>query len=323
MTLDQVIAVSSNIGIVKLTSRLAPNEQFDVLRRFGIGSPTGIEFPGESRGRLALPHEWSGVTAASLAMGYELAVTPLQLAQAYAAIANDGVMVRPTLVKVIRSPGGVELYRHRPEPVRRVVTPAVARRLRQLLRGVVSLEGATGTTAALTNYEVAGKTGTSRKAGFGGYIPGAYTASFASLFPADQPQLVMVVKLDNPKGAYARLTAAPVTRSVLEQLLATQTGPLDRARLSGTAAAPGHVAPMDKETLPYVVAWPLSTGPVLMVGRAVPDVRGTRLRAAARQLHQQGLQARVKGWGRVVARDPAPGTIVSPGTAVELVATDR
>jgi cell division protein FtsI (penicillin-binding protein 3) len=294
-----------------------------MLREFGIGSPTGIEFPGESRGRLALPHEWSGVTAASLAMGYELAVTPLQLAQAYAAIANDGVMVRPTLVKAIRSPEGVELYRHRTEPVRRVVSTAVARRLRHMLRGVVSLEGATGTTAALTNYQVAGKTGTSRKAGFGGYIPGAYTASFASLFPADQPQLVMVVKLDNPKGAYARLTAAPVTRSVLEQLLATQTGPLDRARLSGAAPAPSSTASTDNETLPYVVAWPLNTQPVSLVGRAVPDVRGARLRDAARELHQQGLQARVKGWGTVVATDPAPGTVVAPGTAVELVAKDR
>ena len=323
MTLGQVIAVSSNIGIVKFASRLASEEQFEMLRRFGLGSLTGVEFPGESRGRLALPHDWSGVTGASLAMGYEVAVTPLQLAQAYATIANDGVLLRPTLVKTVRRSGGKLVYDHAPEPVRRVVTPEVAARLRRMLRGVVSLEGATGTTAALTNYEVAGKTGTSRKAGLGGYIQGAYTASFASLFPAEQPQLVMVVKLDNPQGAYARLTAAPVTRSVLEQLLAAQTGSLDRGRLKGTSAAPAPEVVVDPGSVPYVISWPPTPSAPSAQPRTVPDVRGLTLRAAARRLHREGLEARIKGWGTVSAMTPAAGTSVSPGTTVLLSADDR
>src|SRR6185503_2164006 len=256
MTLDRVIAVSSNIGIVKFASRLRADEQFDMLRRFGLGSPTGVEFPTESPGILEFPHRWSGTTAASVAMGYEVAVTPVQLAQAYAAIANDGVMLQPTLVKAIRRPDGQMVYRHTPEVVRRVVSREIATRLRQMLRGVVSLEGATGTTAALSTYEVAGKTGTSKRAGPRGYIPGAYTASFASLFPADQPQLVMVVKLDDPKGAYARLTAAPVTRSVLEQLLATQSRSLDRARLKGNAPVSSPDATIEAGTVSRVFTWP-------------------------------------------------------------------
>jgi cell division protein FtsI (penicillin-binding protein 3) len=322
MSLDRVIAVSSNIGIVKFASRLHPDEQFDMLRRFGLGSPTGVEFPTESPGILEFPHRWSGTTAASVAMGYEVAVTPVQLAQAYAAIANDGVMLQPTLVKAIRRPDGQLLYRHTPEVVRRVVSREIATRLRQMLRGVVSLEGATGTTAALSTYEVAGKTGTSKRAGPRGYIPGAYTASFASLFPADQPQLVMVVKLDDPKGAYARLTAAPVTRSVLEQLLATQTRSLDRARLKGNAPASAPDAMIQEGAVPHVFSWPPEP-PVTPAGtRSVPDVRGLTVRAAARRLHEEGLQTRVRGWGTVTSMTPEAGTAVKVGTSILLTAEE-
>src|SRR6185503_11731022 len=132
MTLDEVISLSSNIGIVKFASRLSHQQQFDMLRRFGVGSSTGIEFPAESRGLLERPDRWTGVTAAQLAMGYEMAVTPLQLATAYAAIANDGIMLRPTLVKEVRAPNGDVVFRTAPEPVRRVVTAEVAFKLRNM-----------------------------------------------------------------------------------------------------------------------------------------------------------------------------------------------
>src|ERR1041385_3569621 len=133
-------------------------------------------------------------------MGYELAVTPIQVAAAYGALANDGVLLAPTLIREVRTTAGV-LYRHRPEPVRRAVSPAVAAALRELLRGVV--ERGTGTEAALTNFPVAAKTGTARRVVNGHYLPGDYIASFAALFPADSPQLVLVVKIDHPhKGSY-------------------------------------------------------------------------------------------------------------------------
>jgi hypothetical protein len=185
---------------------------------------------------------------------------------------------------------------------------------------VVALEGATGTTAALSTYEVAGKTGTSKRAGPRGYIPGAYTASFASLFPADQPQLVMVVKLDDPKGAYARLTAAPVTRSVLEQLLAAQTRSLDRARLKGNAPVSAPDPTVEPGSVPRVFSWPPKPATVPASPRSVPDVRGLTIRAAARRLHQEGLQTRVKGWGIVREMNPPPGTPVKAGTSVTLSA---
>src|SRR2546425_855235 len=202
LTLADAIRVSSNIALVKFAARLDPEEQYGMLRAFGFGAPTGVEFPAESPGRLRPPREWSRPSSASLAIGYELAVTPIQLAAAYGAIANDGVLLEPTLVREIRDPSGAVLYRHHPEPVRRVVSPPVAYQLRELLRGVVD-PGGTGERAALANFQLAAKTGTARRVVGGRYAAGQYTASFAALFPADAPQLVVVMKIDNPqKGRY-------------------------------------------------------------------------------------------------------------------------
>ncbi|MBI2401216.1 MAG: penicillin-binding protein 2 [Gemmatimonadetes bacterium] len=319
LTLRGAMEVSSNIAMVKLVDRLDAARQYLMLRAFGFGAPTGIEFPTESRGSLERPDRWSGVSAASLAMGYEVAVTPLQLAAAYAAIANDGVLVRPTLVRETRAADGTVRYRQRPEPVRRVVRPGVARELRAMLRGAVYDDGGTGSTAALSAYELAGKTGTARRATPQGYMPGAYTATFASLFPADDPQLAMVVKLDDPRGAYARLTAAPVSRSVIEQALAARTSALDAQRL-GTEAAPPRAPTVGTGSVPYVVAWPPASAPPPVVERRVPDVTGLSLRAAAAALHQRGFQARVRGWGVVAEMAPAAGTSAAAGTVVTLVA---
>src|SRR6266496_1558233 len=257
LTLADAIRVSSNIGIAKFAARLTPEEQYATLRDFGFGTPTGIEFPAEAAGRLRPPSEWTRLSAASLAMGYELSVTAVSVATAYGALANDGLLLQPTVIREVRGASGAVRYRHRPEPVRRAVTPAVAAALRSLLRGVV--ERGTGAEAALTNFPVAAKTGTARRVVNGRYAAGEYTASFAALFPADKPQLVLVVKIDNPhKGSYfAAQTAAPVTRSMLEQALAARTVALDRARLS-TAAPPTAAVPLEDDggVVPYVVPWP-------------------------------------------------------------------
>jgi len=133
---------------------------------------------------------------------------------------------------------------------------------------------------------------------------------------------VMVIKLQDPKGAYAALTAAPVTRSVLQQLLAAQSGSLDRGRLAGATTAPGPDPLVDAGSVPYVVVWPRVTSDTVPLRRAVPDVRGLTLRDAARRLHQSGLQASVKGWGTVQAVDPRPGSLVEAGTSIVLTAAE-
>src|SRR6266850_839873 len=322
LTLADAIRVSSNIAIAKFAARLTPLEQYATLRDFGFGAFTGIEFPAEATGRLRPPSEWTRPSAASLAMGYELSVTPIQVAMAYGALANDGLLLQPTLIREIRGASGGVRYRHRPEPVRRVVSRDVAVALRNLLRGVV--ERGTGIEAALTNFPVAAKTGTARRVVNGRYAAGEYTASFAALFPADQPQLVLVVKIDNPhKGSYfAAQTAAPVTRSMLEQALAARTVALDRARLS-TAAPRAAAAPADDEggLVPYVVPWPYQpdsagVGP----RRAVPDVAGLGMREAVRTLHRRGFRVALRGWGVAEHTWPAAGDSAAAGSMVTLFA---
>ena len=194
--------------MAKFALRLRPEEQFETLRDFGFGTPTGAEFPAESRGVLACPDRWQPMyTRASVAMGYEFGVTPVQLAAAYAAIANDGVLLAPTLVREIRDPGGQ----------RDLSAPARSR-----CGGSVSLGD--GGAAARVPAGGGGRRG-NRRAGAAGqllgararparrsgstdghYVHGEYTASFAAIFPADHPQLVVIVKIDNPQGQLLRRT---------------------------------------------------------------------------------------------------------------------
>ncbi len=321
LTLADAIRVSSNIAMVKFSTRLAPAEQYTTLRDFGFGAPTGIEFPAESPGRLRPPKEWSGTSPASLAIGYEISVTPLQLAVAYAAIANNGILLQPTLVREIRGPDGDLLYRHRPEPVRRAVAPDVARRLRELLQGAVEA-GGTGAEGALATFPIAAKTGTARRVVDGHYAPGQYTASFAALFPADRPQLVVVVKIDNPrKGSYfAAQTAAPVTRRMLEQALAARDVALDRARLSTPEPASGDSGvEEDGGVVPYVVTWPYRPDTAhAEIAHAVPDVAGMPLRLAIRALHRRGFRVVLKGWGMAEHTWPVAGSSAAPGATVTL-----
>jgi cell division protein FtsI (penicillin-binding protein 3) len=255
-------------------------------------------------------------------MGYELAVTPIQIAAAYGALANDGVLLQPVLIRQVRGPAGELVYRHRPEPVRRVVTPAVASALRDLLRSVV--ESGTGAGAALANFPVAAKTGTARRVVRGRYAPGQYTASFVALFPADRPQIVLVVKIDDPRtGSYfAAQAAAPVTRSMLEQALAARDVALDRARLS--TAAPRAPAPgLEDEggVVPYVVPWPYRPDTVTARAfRAVPNVAGRSMRDAVRALHRRGFRVALKGWGVAQRTAPAAGDSAAAGSVVTLFA---
>jgi cell division protein FtsI (penicillin-binding protein 3) len=308
--------------MAKFSSRLSPEEQFEMLRDFGFGTPSGAEFPSESRGRLARPDKWQPMyTRASMAMGYELGVTPVQLAAAYATIANDGVLLTPTLVREIRSPSGEVLYRHQPEPVRRVITPEVAARLREFLKGAVG-EGGTGEEAQLVNYTLLGKTGTAVRFEGGRYVRGEYTASFAALFPADHPQLVVIVKIDNPRGNYyGGLTAAPVTRTMLQQALASRRVAINRSRLTSQEA----VSPVEAGTVPtpvslhrIVLPWPYQAEIAQPKLQPIPLVMGESTREAALALHRRGFHVILHGIGSVTRSDPSGGESAMTGSAVTL-----
>jgi len=235
LSLADVIRFSSNIGIVEFGQRLTPRQKYEMFRDLGFGMPLGIPLPAESPGTLREPKEWSKQTSASILMGYEIAVTPLQLVTAYSAIANGGELLEPHIVKEIRSLDGTVVYRAEPRAVRRVMSGEVARTVQAMLLTVVQ-EG-TATKADLQTFDVAGKSGTARRTSpNAGYIAGNYTASFVGLFPGKDPQYVVLVKLDSPKGRHyaGGDIAAPVTRIVLRAALAARDAALNREDLAAS-----------------------------------------------------------------------------------------
>jgi cell division protein FtsI (penicillin-binding protein 3) len=204
----QILAHSSNIGAIELAEMLGRTRLSSWISRFGFGRVTGIDFPGESPGIVLPPDKWSGSTIGNVPIGQGIAVTPVQMASAYAAIANRGVWSRPHLVDHVAGGGRPSLFR------RRLVSKGVASELMTMLKDVVA-EG-TGTYAAMPGYQVAGKTGTAQKPdSHGGYATGRYVASFVGIVPASRPRLVVLVTVDEPHGAiFGGVVAAPAFQQI-------------------------------------------------------------------------------------------------------------
>ncbi|MEW5919335.1 MAG: penicillin-binding protein 2, partial [Gemmatimonadota bacterium] len=236
LSLLDVIRFSSNIGIAQLSERLTSPALYALLRDLGFGSPTGIPYPSEAAGVLRDPRAWTAQSHMSHAMGYELSVTPLQLALAYGAIANGGALMEPLLVKEIRDPEGEVTYRAQPRVVRRVMHRQTAEQLREVLKSVV--DSGTAIDADLATFDLGGKTGTARRTVGGRYAQGQYSASFVGLFPAAAPQLVLVVKIDNPGTTiFGGRAAAPVAKAILQGALASREAPLDAVGLAAERLA--------------------------------------------------------------------------------------
>ena len=204
----QILAHSSNIGAIELAEMLGKTRLSQWINRFGFGRATGIDYPGESPGIVLPPDKWSGSTIGNVPIGQGIAVTPVQMAAAYAAIANRGVWSRPHLVDHVAGGGRPSLDR------RRLVAPGIASQLMTMLKDVVA-EG-TGTYAAMPGYQVAGKTGTAQKPdSHGGYATGRYVASFVGIVPASRPRLVVLVTVDEPQGAiWGGVVAAPAFQQI-------------------------------------------------------------------------------------------------------------
>jgi cell division protein FtsI (penicillin-binding protein 3) len=220
LTFREVIEKSSNVGAIKAGQRLGKERFYDYLTRFGLGSRTGIDFPGEATGLLRPPQQWSEVSLASLSIGQEVAVTPLQLATAFSALANGGMLVRPHLVKTVLK-GGEVAQETMPLQVRRVIAESTAHLVTSILQGVVAR--GTGKGAAVEGYVVAGKTGTAQKfdGTLGRYSPQKSIASFVGYLPAEQPRVTILVSLDEPQGdmAWGGAAAAPVFSAIARQTM--------------------------------------------------------------------------------------------------------
>ncbi len=204
LSVAEILQHSSNVGAVTIAKKLGAPALMEWIGKFGFGKQTGIDFPGESRGQVLPLDRWSGSTIGNVPIGQGIAVTPIQLASAYAAIANGGVWSQPHLVARIGG-GSPHHVAHR-----RVVSPAVDSVLKAMLTGVVDEHGGTGNAAAIPGYTVAGKTGTAQKPGPNGYTTGKYVASFVGMVPVAHPRFVVLVTVDEPRSAiFGGVVAAP------------------------------------------------------------------------------------------------------------------
>ncbi|HEX4824651.1 MAG TPA: penicillin-binding protein [Candidatus Polarisedimenticolaceae bacterium] len=323
LSVREILEHSSNVGMVQV-GRTVPKEFLrETIVNFGFGRKTGIELPGERNGNITSLARMSLNTPCAFSIGYEIDVTPLQIVQAYAAIANDGVLNPMRIVLGTRDENGTVTPVEAPEP-RRVVSSRTAASMTNMLEGVV-IRG-TGENAKIPGYHIAGKTGTAKKVlpGGGGYTEHEYFASFGGFGPLNDPRLCAFVVLDTPRGSffYGGQVAAPVFERIVADGLAYLRVPPDddpwQARRDELKAAAEKKAKAEKGTKRKDEE--KSDGPALVetASGQVPDVRGKTAREAIAALVARGYRARVEGDGVVVRVTPAAGTPLAAGQACVL-----
>jgi cell division protein FtsI/penicillin-binding protein 2 len=297
-TVRQATALSSNVCYAQIGTKVGAPTLYRYARLFGFGQPTRIQLPGETSGEIRNPTRWSARSLATISIGQEVTATPLQILMAYCAIANGGILMRPRIASALVNENG-EPYRMFPvERVRRVVSPETAETFRSFLRDAVVM--GTAQEAALPWCEVAGKTGTAQKSEDGGrgYGQGRYMSSFVGMVPAQNPQIVGLIVLDEPRGSYyGGAVAAPVFRDVVATWATLGRGPVRiPAQTLVTASAPRPAA------------------------RQVPDVRMMAAEQARFVIRSAGMDCAMEGSGaRVAVQSPEPGSHARSGEVVRIV----
>lgn len=333
LTPTQILAVSSNIGAAKIALGMGEEKLYETFRRFGFGDATGLPFPGETIGVLRpAKRPWVQVETAAAAFGQGISISNLQLAMGTAAIANNGRLLEPILVKRTTDATGQPLVEASPRVRRDAVGPHTAKLVSEMLVAVTEGEG-TGVEAAIPGFRVAGKTGTAQKIdpATGKYTDTHYVASFVGFVPAEKPRLVIAVMLDEPMGGTygGGSVAAPVFRRVGEMALRylgvmpKGTEPVKLSELSQIARTGGDqatnayqvIAEQKAATTAVVTpSAPLKGGEVRL-----PDFQGFPIREAIRSAKTLGLSPQVEGTGRVTRQEPPAGTVLPKGSAVKLV----
>ncbi len=348
----EVLALSSNVGMAKTAQRLQPGDLFRYARNFGFGQRTWVDMPGEVAGLLKKPSQWSGTTLTSMSIGYEVDVTPLQMVMAYAALANGGLLLQPYVVAERRDLTGKTIWRAdrdaaRQDSVRRVFKPRTADKLRPAFEAVVT-EG-TATQALVEGLPIAGKTGTARKVVNGSYGRD-YRATFVGFFPADDPQVALIIVLDEPgTSIYGGVVAAPIFKRVAERWVGTfptiaeRLAPVDalpdlqEQPVPDVTRQPASVAAHQLRAAGYRVASlrdPLAVPVAAQVPEAgalerpgalvrlnldeegadstktMPDLTGLGARDAMFWLQAQGITARFEGTGQVVRQSVEAGAAI-------------
>ncbi len=328
LSVDEVLALSSNIGAAKICERFSRAEIYDKVRDFGFGVSTGVELAGEQSGFVPPISTWSGPTQANLAFGHGISCTPLQLAMAYASVANGGTLMKPRLVKSVRYPSG-DCIEYPVQINKRSMTPAVAAELTDMLVGVV--ENGTGELAKIKGLRIAGKTGTAQKVDqvHKTYFAKRFVSSFVGFFPAEKPKYTLLVVVDDPRGEYfGASVAAPTFRKVVEEILMVRTQDFQSPPPPEDvefATRVKHSEPKPKSPISTVsystifVDQAEDNAAVIDTAQVVvPYLEGWPLRKAVQELSKRHLSFKLSGSRRVVTQLPAAGTNVPAGTVCEL-----
>lgn len=331
LDLGGIVAVSSNIGAAKIALALGPERFYRGLEAFGLGRKTAIDLPGEASGLLRPASTWRPLDLANHGFGQGLAVTPIQLATAYAAIANGGMLMRPYVLKAAYDAAGHKILAHTPQVMRRAVAPETAHRMNLLLRGVVDTPDGTGRLAQVADFTVAGKTGTAQMVNpaTGTYYQSRLVASFVGFVPAQDPRLVILVVLyDVQHGHFGGLFAAPVfsaiAASALQRLkVAPEHSGYATAGLLplGAVDFTDHDAdePEARSSKPVDDSPSVATTlPAPAGSNLAPDFTGLSLRGALALARSRGLNLESDGAGYVIRQSPLPRAPIS-ASVVKLV----
>ncbi|OPL16720.1 MAG: hypothetical protein AVO39_00045 [delta proteobacterium MLS_D] len=305
----EVLKRSSNIGMAKIAERIEKDSLYRYLSSFGFGSPAGVDLPGEVGGVLRSPGEWRPVDLAALSFGQGVSITVLQIASAMSAIANDGVLMRPYVVKAMVDETGTVTNEFQSTPVRRVISPVTARRLTAMLKDVVESDDGTGSGARISGVSAAGKTGTSQKFDWllHQYSSEKVVTSFAGFFPADDPKITVVVVLDEPiKNPWGGASAAPVFSKISQHIVTRFNRDIDLNRVAKRVIEP---------EFPIIPASAPIHGADTVVFDSTkqktsdfpsPDFTGLSMREVLHAGKEFGIDIRVSGSGWAVSQKMQP-----------------
>jgi cell division protein FtsI (penicillin-binding protein 3) len=325
LSFSQIVEHSSNIGIIKVAETLDNETIYSYARKYGFGSRTNLNMTGEAPGTLRKVNEWSDISLAEIAMGHEVGVTGVQLAMAYAAVANGGFLLKPFIVKKVTSSSGKTLYAEKPEVIRKVINRDIANQLKEMLFKVV--QSGTGTSAHIPGWDVAGKTGTAQKFIDGKYSQTKFVSNFVGFFPSENPQLLAVIIIDEPRYPFhwGGIGAAPVFKRIMERIIMVddsiefpKSKPFEDNQ-QPILAENRELNPAEQNANRNVymstVAAVVNSKSIHQDGNVkMPELRGMSLRKAITTLQESGLRVRFKGSGRVVWQSPRPNVEVNPNT---------
>ena len=304
LTVREILKYSSNIGSAKIAQKMGKEKFYNYIQKFGFGSKTGIDLPGESAGLVRPVQDWVKVDTAMIAFGQGISVTAMQLITAVSAIANDGVLMKPYMVRGIADQDNRLIKLYTPTVVHRVISPDVARRLTKMLTDVVSAEDGTGKNAQIVNVSVAGKTGTSQKfdAARGVYSSEKVRTSFMGFFPAENPQVAILVILDEPqRDKWGGVASAPVFKKISEQIL----------NCFKTNIRETPVFEKEKTDKVQLVSAEQTLTPQIAGEQdesSMPDFLGMTIREAMKKAKARSIELKVSGNGWAVRQYPEAQT---------------